>query len=236
MPTIAQVTEALEYMAPLRLAAEWDSVGLLVGSHRPQIDRVMTCLSLTHDVAADGLYLAALDEKQQAFYVGIRGTAYRIANVLGRGGLVMLAGTLETALGDVRSAWQWAYAILAGIFLATAAYHAAVLPRPAADRRHTGPVVSFAALGEPVVSFFRKPGIVRMLAFLLLYRLAEAQLVSLVSPFLLDDRGQGGLGLSTSQVGFVYGTFGIAMLSLGGILGDVDVPGCWLRSVASAFW
>ena len=199
---------------------------------------VVAFLSATHDVAADGLYLAALDARQQAFFVGIRGTAYRVANVVGRGGLVVLAGTLEMALGDVRSAWRWAYALLAGVFLATAGYHAAVLPRPAGDRRRAGPVVSFAALGEPVVSFFRKPGIGRMLAFLLLYRLAEAQLVSLVSPFLLDDRSQGGLGLSTAQVGFAYGTLGIAMLSLGGILGGIAVAraglGRWLWPMALA--
>jgi PAT family beta-lactamase induction signal transducer AmpG len=195
-------------------------------------------LSATHDVAADGFYLAALDDRQQAFFVGIRATSYRIANVLGRGLLVMLAGGIETATGDVRAAWRWVYAILGVVFLATAGYHAAVLPLPAADRRHEGPVLSFAALGQPVLSFFRKPGIARMLAFLLLYRLAEAQLVSLVSPFLLDDRGRGGLGLTTSEVGFVYGTLGIAMLSLGGILGGMlvarDGLGRWLWPMALA--
>ncbi len=195
-------------------------------------------LSATHDVAADGFYLAALDDRQQAFFVGIRATSYRIANVLGRGLLVMLAGGIETATGDVRAAWRWVYAILGVVFLATAGYHAAVLPLPAADRRHAGPVLSFAALGQPVLSFFRKPGIARMLAFLLLYRLAEAQLVSLVSPFLLDDRGRGGLGLTTSEVGFVYGTLGIAMLSLGGILGGMlvarDGLGRWLWPMALA--
>jgi PAT family beta-lactamase induction signal transducer AmpG len=195
-------------------------------------------LSATHDVAADGFYLAALDDRQQAFVVGIRATSYRIANVLGRGLLVMLAGGIETATGDVRAAWRWVYAILGVVFLATAGYHAAVLPLPAADRRHEGPVLSFAALGQPVLSFFRKPGIARMLAFLLLYRLAEAQLVSLVSPFLLDDRGRGGLGLTTSEVGFVYGTLGIAMLSLGGILGGMlvarDGLGRWLWPMALA--
>lgn len=61
-------------------------------------------LSATHDVAADGFYLAALDDRQQAFFVGIRATSYRIANVLGRGLLVMLAGGIETATGDVRAA------------------------------------------------------------------------------------------------------------------------------------
>ena len=195
-------------------------------------------LSATHDVAADGFYLAALDDRQQAFFVGIRATSYRIANVLGRGLLVMLAGGIETATGDERAAWRWVYAILGVVFLATAGYHAAVLPLPAADRRHEGPMLSFAALGQPVLSFFRKPGIARMLAFLLLYRLAEAQLVSLVSPFLLDDRGRGGLGLTTSEVGFVYGTLGIAMLSLGGILGGMlvarDGLGRWLWPMALA--
>jgi len=195
-------------------------------------------LSATHDVAADGFYLAALDDRQQAFYVGIRGTAYRVANVVGRGAFVMLAGALETATGDVRAAWQWVYAVLAGLFVVLAGYHAAVLPRPAADRRHVAPILSLTALAEPVASFFRKPGIVSMLAFLLLYRLAEAQLVALVSPFLLDGRDRGGLGLTTAQVGFVYGTLGIAALSLGGILGGIlvarDGLGRWLWPMALA--
>jgi len=195
-------------------------------------------LSATHDVAADGFYLAALDDRQQAFFVGIRGTAYRVANVVGRGAFVMLAGALETATGDVRVAWQWVYAALAGLFVVLAGYHAAVLPRPAADRRHAAPILSLTTLAEPVASFFRKPGIVPMLAFLLLYRLAEAQLVALVSPFLLDGRDRGGLGLTTAQVGFVYGTLGIAALSLGGILGGIlvarDGLGRWLWPMALA--
>lgn len=195
-------------------------------------------LSATHDVAADGFYLAALDDRQQAFFVGIRATAYRIANVVGRGLFVMLAGWLETATGDVRTAWRWVYAALAVLFLAIAGYHAAVLPRPAADRRQAGPVLAWATLAEPVASFFRKPAIVPMLAFLLLYRLAEAQLVALVSPFLLDARDRGGLGLTTSQVGFAYGTLGIVALSLGGILGGLlvarDGLGRWLWPMALA--
>jgi MFS transporter, PAT family, beta-lactamase induction signal transducer AmpG len=199
---------------------------------------VIAFLSATHDVAADGFYLVALDDRQQAFFVGIRSTAYRIANVVGRGLLVMLAGGIESASGDVPTAWRWVYLTLAVCFLVMTGYHAVVLPRPAADRRHTGPIVSFAALGQPVVSFFQKPGIGRMLAFLLLYRLAEAQLVSLVSPFLLDDRSRGGLGLTTTEVGFVYGTLGIGMLSLGGILGGIlvarDGLGRWLWPMAVA--
>ncbi|MCC6652414.1 MAG: MFS transporter, partial [Candidatus Eisenbacteria bacterium] len=73
------------------------------------------------------------------------------------------------------------------------------------------------------VEFFAKPRILVLLSFLLLYRLGEAQLVKLVSPFLLDARADGGLGLSTTQVGFVYGTVGIIALTLGGITGGFVV-------------
>jgi len=58
-----------------------------------------------------------------------------------------------------------------------------------------------------------------VLAFLLLFRLGEAQLVKLVTPFLLDPAARGGMGLSTSAVGIVYGTVGVIALTCGGLLG-----------------
>jgi len=58
-----------------------------------------------------------------------------------------------------------------------------------------------------------------VLAFLLLYRFAEAQLVKLAAPFMLDSAELGGLALNTGQVGFAYGTIGVVMLTLGGLLG-----------------
>jgi len=79
--------------------------------------------------------------------------------------------------------------------------------------------------------FFRKKNIVAIIAFLLLYRFAESQLVKMVSPFLLDPRDRGGLGLTTSEVGLVYGTVGIAALSCGGLLGGWVVSRQGLR-----FW
>jgi PAT family beta-lactamase induction signal transducer AmpG len=225
------------------IAASLGGLAVAVGVASPLattvvILAVVAFLSATHDVAADGFYLAALDDRQQAFFVGIRSTAYRIANVVCRGMVVVLAGMLETATGEVRAAWRWVYLLLAAVFLGVAVYHAVVLPRPEADLRHRGAIVSFAALGEPVLSFFRKPAIGRMVAFLLLFRLAEAQLVALVSPFLLDPRDAGGLGLTTTDVGVAYGTVGITMLSLGGIVGGMlvarDGLGRWLWPMAIA--
>jgi len=70
-------------------------------------------------------------------------------------------------------------------------------------------------------AFFGKNRIGVLLMFLLFFRFAEAQLVKLVTPFLLDGREVGGLGLTTGQVGFVYGTVGIIALTCGGLLGGM---------------
>ena len=175
--------------------------------------------SATHDIAADGFYLLALPPHQQAAFVGVRSTFYRLANIAGQGGLVYLAGRLEESMGDVRVAWAWVFVPPAVVFVLAALYHLVVLPRPADD----GAVGEKSSLAvdwlEALASFFRKPGIGFILAFLLLYRLGEAQLLKLVQPFLLDARGVGGLGLSTRQVGVIYGVHGIVALTLGGLLG-----------------
>ncbi len=184
---------------------------------------LMAFASATHDIAADGFYLLALPPHQQAAFVGVRSTFYRLANIAGQGGLVWLAGRLEETTGDVRTAWAWVFVPPAIVFALAAAYHAIFLPKPAGDTavaRNSNLAVDW--LGA-FASFFRKPGIVAILSFLLLYRLGEAQLVKLVQPFLLDYRGLGGLGLPTSQVGLIYGTYGILALTIGGILGGLAI-------------
>jgi len=177
--------------------------------------------SATHDIAADGFYILGLDDHQQAWWVGIRNTFYRLAMITGQGLLVMIAGYLETSTANIPLAWSVVFYLLAGLFVLAFVYHRFVLPRPAGDVE--GRVESFSGLArdfvDTFVAFFRKPYIVRILAFLLLYRFAEAQLVKMASPFLLDERSVGGLGLGTADVGLTYGTVGALMLTVGGILG-----------------
>src|SRR5262245_56217852 len=177
--------------------------------------------SATHDIAADGFYLLATTEGQQSFFVGVRTMFYRIATIAGQGLLVMLAGMIQPRTGNPKFAWTVAMGVLAGLFVLFGIWHRFVLPRAAKDRpgdaRHI-PQFTMEFL-RTFGSFFRKRRIAVLLMFLLLYRLGEAQLVKMVSPFLLDPRAQGGLGLTTTQVGFVYGTVGIIALTLGGILG-----------------
>jgi PAT family beta-lactamase induction signal transducer AmpG len=128
----------------------------------------------------------------------------------------------EVRSGNIRLAWLTTLLIAAGLFLAFCIYHYLILPRPAADLVAM-PAAGSAVTGfvEPIASFFRKPHIIPILAFLLLYRLPEAQLVKLVTPFLVDPREKGGLALTTGEVGFVYGTVGILMLTIGGIAGGI---------------
>jgi PAT family beta-lactamase induction signal transducer AmpG len=176
--------------------------------------------SATHDIAADGFYMLALTEHDQAFFSGIRSTFYRVAMICGQGGLVILAGTIHARTGSFALAWSMAFALGAGIFLCLGVYHRLVLPRPAFDQpRMAGPAKNFIAeFFKTFGTFFQKPKIAVLLLFLLLYRLGEAQLVKMVQPFLLDPREQGGLGLTDDQVGLAYGTAGIIALMLGGLL------------------
>ena len=185
--------------------------------------------SATQDIAIDGFYMMGLNENQQAFFVGIRNTFYRIAMVTGQGILVILAGYLETSnlLGNPENghniplAWAATFIILAILFFIFALYHKFFLPKPSEDIQKASTNIKdiLTGFGETIVAYFNKPEIGTIIGFLLLYRLGESQLVKMASPFLLDTKDVGGLALTTSEVGIAYGTIGIIALTIGGILG-----------------
>lgn len=178
--------------------------------------------SATHDIAADGFYLLALPSHQQAAFVGVRSTFFRLSMIAGQGGLVWLAGSLQESTGSVTQAWALVFGSLAVLFVLVGVYHLFILPRPAADHAVKDAQVTkgyFSAFG----SFFRKKHIGVILGYLLLYRLAESQLLKLATPFMLDSREIGGLGLTTQQVGIYYGTIGVIALTIGGLIGGYVV-------------
>jgi PAT family beta-lactamase induction signal transducer AmpG len=136
---------------------------------------------------------------------------------------VETAAVFEVRSGNIPLSWTITFYALVGLFLLFATWHWFILPQPASDRpgeaRNIGVFIRefFKTFG----SFFAKERIGVLLLFLLLYRFAEAQLVKMVVPFLLDGRETGGLGLTTGQVGLVYGTIGIIALTCGGLLGGM---------------
>lgn len=191
---------------------------------------IMAFASATHDIAADGFYMLALSPKEQAFYIGIRSTFYRIASIVGSGLLIMLAGGLEAHF-PIKSAWSFTLGLTAVCFILLFLYHLVMLPRPEGDRIH-GEVNWRNVIQEffgTFVSFFRKKQIGVALLFMLLYRLPEAMLVKISPLFMLAPPSQGGLGISTGDYGMVQGTIGIIGLTLGGILGGIAAEQGGLR-------
>jgi PAT family beta-lactamase induction signal transducer AmpG len=189
--------------------------------------------SATHDIAADGFYMLGLPEDFQAAYVGVRATFYRIAMIATQGGLVIFAGLLEGSGYDIPKAWTFTFFLAAAVLAALFVYHFFILPYPASDRRAPrNPSTSLSReFFHTFGLFFKKKGILAILAFFLFYRLAETQLIKIIAPFLLDPRSKGGLGLTTSEVGVVYGTVGVISLLLGGLLGGYAIYRKGLR-----FW
>ena len=180
---------------------------------------VLAFASATHDVAADGFYLLALPEREQAWFNGVRATFYRVAGILAKGQLVILAGILAAQTNNFPAAWSVVFASVAGIVLLLAVYHRFILPQSAKDRPGVAGQNFTGEFFKTFAAFFQKPGIGVSLLFLLIYRFGEAQLMPMTQLFLLDTRGQGGLGLSNTQVGFIYNTVGVIALIGGGLLG-----------------
>lgn len=180
---------------------------------------VIAFLSATHDIATDGFYMLALSPDRQAFYVGIRSLFYRFGTIFATGALVVWAGHIEASTGNIPQAWATVFWATAGIMLALFLFHTFYLPRPDADTAGRHAKTTLPPYLDVFKTYFQQPGIVAIVAFILLYRLGEAMLVKMLSPFMLDARAVGGLGLDTITVGYAYGTVGIVSLVIGGILG-----------------
>ena len=184
--------------------------------------------SATHDIAADGFYMLALDQQQQSFFVGIRSTFYRLSSIFGQGVLVYIAGYIERTSHNIPLSWTLTMAITSVIFTLVSLYHTFILPKPKADgirhieeRQQQQAQAIWKEFARTFVTFIRKPGVLLAIVFMLLYRLPEAFLLKMVNPFLLDSQPKGGLALATDEVGVIYGTIGVFFLTLGGIIGGV---------------
>ena len=191
--------------------------------------------SATHDIAADGFYMIALDSHRQSLFVGVRNTFYRIASWFGQGVLVVIAGVLETKYGDIPRAWSLVLLLTALVFAAVTLWNAFSMPRAevAAEAETASACEIFRGFGRSFATFFSKKGIILAMLFMLLYRIPEAFSVKMLTPFLLDSAEAGGLGLSTADSGLIYGTVGAIALLCGGLLGGVAAAGWGLRK---ALW
>ena len=197
---------------------------------------LMAFSSATHDIAADGFYILGLTERQQALYVGVRSTFYRIGSIFCQGVIVILAGWLQNSF-SIPVAWCITLLLMAAIMILLALWHSRILPKVEQDliqnskfKIQNGAEKEISTLNshffnfigsfyETLRVFFSKPGIVFALLFMLFFRFPEAQLAKMAQPFMLRTEGEGGLELSTATVGFAYGTIGVCGLLAGGLIG-----------------
>ena len=182
--------------------------------------------SATHDIAADGFYMLALKQSDQAAFVGIRSTFYRLASIFGQGVLVAIAGAIELRNKDIPLSWTITMLVTAVMFSLVTFYHLFAIPKPTSDKSVLTPGTAsakaiFQEFGRTFATYFTKPGVWLAIAFILLYRLPEAFLIKMCMPFLVASKEAGGLELSTAEGGIVYGNIGVIFLTVGGILGGL---------------
>jgi len=182
----------------------------------------------THDIAADGVYINVLTPKRQAEFVGWQGAAYNIAKVFTQGALVYLAGQLETRIGIVH-AWMIVMGVFGSILVLLSIYHWRILPTGGSASQVTSLRDGFRTLWDVIVTFFKKQYIIWGILFIVLYRFAEGQAIKIVPLFFKAAREVGGLGLTTSEIGIVYGTFGAAAFVIGSLLAGYFIAGRGLR-------
>jgi PAT family beta-lactamase induction signal transducer AmpG len=175
--------------------------------------------SATHDIAADGYYMIALSEHDQSAYVGLRSTFYRIANIFCQSLLLMLVGWMQKRT-DIPSSWTFALLICSGLLALIALWHTWQMPKVESGKSIVESGKIWREVGQVFAEFFKKPGIVLALCFMLIYRLPEALLLKLCNPFFLATREQGGLGITVDTIGEITG-IGVVLMLLGGIGGGI---------------
>ncbi|MBF4485097.1 MFS transporter [Flavobacterium sp. CSZ] len=180
--------------------------------------------SASNDIASDGFYLLVLPEDKQSFFLGIRSTFYRLSLLAGNGLIVLFAGYLEHKYSDNTKAWSYTMIAVGLLMTFITLYNFIFTPKneinAVANNKEAHQNQNFATV---FISFFKKKRIGLILAFILVFRLGESQLLKMLSPFLLDTKELGGMGLDTEAVGIIYGTFGVGALTLGGILGGIAI-------------
>lgn len=172
----------------------------------------------THDIATDGVYLSVLTPKLQAKYIGWQGAAYNIAKIVSAGGFVYLAGELEKTMG-VKYAWMVVMGTYGTVMFLLGLYHIRMLPGGGQATEVKSFKDGMNTLMDVIKTFFQKKNIIWSIIFIILYRFAEGFAIKIAPLFFKAAQADGGLGMSTSEIGLVYGTFGAAAFVIGSLLG-----------------
>jgi PAT family beta-lactamase induction signal transducer AmpG len=193
----------------------------------------LSFVGATQDIASDGVYVTSLDGRAQSLYCGIQSLSWNIGPIVAAGGMVYLSGYLHAKVfghdpkvfgPDWIDAWRVIFFLVGGITLLMAIWHKRFMPEGARAADTPANLRGAARiLGDAFVTLFRKPGVWRMIAFAFLFRLSIGFLEKIGPFFMVDPASKGGLGLSNEMLGLVYGTYGLAAVLLGSLLGGLYV-------------
>nr|WP_229474576.1 MFS transporter [Pseudoduganella lurida] len=200
---------------------------------------VLSFVGATQDIASDGVYVTALDARSQSLYCGIQSLSWNIGPIVASGGLVYLSGWLHTntfhhdpkVFGpDWIDSWRIVFWIVAGITLLMALWHLRTMPEGAKAANAPQSIdEAKAILKDSFITFFQKRDVWLMIGFAFLFRLSIGLLEKIGPFFMVDPKVEGGLGLSNELLGIVYGTYGLAAVLLGSLLGGLFVARRGLR-------
>ena len=167
--------------------------------------------SATHDIAADGFYIVALDDHAQSLYSGLRSVFFRAAMIVANGGMLYFAARAGECFGLTQ--WQQALLLAAVLFYILAVIHLFLLPAERPRKSAASPTLR-ATLKE----FCRIPHLWVFVLFLIFFRFAEAQLSIVAKLFLRDPEGG---AMTLERYSLFVGTLGVAAMLAGGIVGGV---------------
>jgi PAT family beta-lactamase induction signal transducer AmpG len=189
----------------------------------------LSFVGATQDIASDGVYVTSLDSRAQSLYCGIQSLSWNIGPIVAAGGMVWLSGRLHTDVfhhdatvfgPEWIDAWRIVFFLVGGLTLLMAAWHARMMPDGARAENTPASVADGGRiLLDAFVTLFQKRDIWRMIAFAFLFRLSIGFLEKIGPFFMVDPAAKGGLGLSNELLGIIYGTYGLAAVLLGSLLG-----------------
>lgn len=160
-------------------------------------------LSASLDIVFDAYRTDVLLRPERGFGAAVWVNGYRCALLLASAGALLLADYIG---------WQNTYLLLAGL-MATGVITIFASPEPSES---SIPPASLAeAVGGPLKELFARPGVLGLLALIVLYKIGDAVAASLQTAFLI-----GGMGFSVSEVGYVKG-LGLGATLIGALAGGV---------------
>jgi PAT family beta-lactamase induction signal transducer AmpG len=196
---------------------------------------VMAFVAATNDIAIDGYYLEALPSRdEQSLLSGYRVLAYRLAMVFARSGLVgVVAWSAAKAAGSSPAmTWIPAFSLAGAVLCVLALLHLAILPRleqRTVVESNSGTLSrAYTVFKEGFKTYLAQPKVALILLFIVLYKLGDEVLFSMVTPFLMRE-----LKITTEQYAWVAGIVGAIGTIVGAMLG-----GWWITRVGlrKALW